>query len=257
MTNRPLAILTGASAGIGTALARVMAADGYDLLLVARRADRLAALAAELPGTHATLPLDLTRDDAGETLARHVEALDRPVDVLVNNAGFGDAGPFAETDLAPQLGMVDLNIRALVELTHRLLPGMLQRGHGGIINIASTAAFQPGPNMAVYYASKAFVLSFSEALYEECRPSGVTVCAICPGPTDSEFGEISGLAKHRVFKTVKRMTSEAVAEIGWRGFKKRRRVVITGTTNRLVAGVAKASPHRVVLPVVKHLQTRD
>lgn len=254
MTDRPLVLLTGASAGIGEALAHVIAADGHDLLLVARRQDRLDSLAAALPTTAHTLSLDLQAADAGDRLEAAVATLGRPVDVLVNNAGFGASGLFADAERDRLVGMVDLNVRALVDLTHRFLPGMIARGRGGVLNVASTAAFQPGPRFAVYYATKAFVLSLSEALAEETRGTGVTVTALCPGPTTSEFGAIAGMDRTRLFRYGRKMTAEAVAAKGWSAFRSGRRVVITGTANRLVAASAKVMPHRLLLPVVSMLQ---
>jgi hypothetical protein len=150
--------------------------------------------------------------------------------------------------------MVDLNVRALVDLSHRLLPGMLARGRGGILNVASTAAFQPGPEMAVYYASKTFVLSFSEALWEEARREGVTVCALCPGPTVSEFGAVSGLDRRLLFRLARKMPAAEVADRGWRGFRAGRRVVVTGLQNRLTAATVGLVPRRVLLPVIRRLQ---
>ncbi|MCF3933608.1 SDR family oxidoreductase [Acuticoccus sp. M5D2P5] len=254
-TQRPLVLVTGASSGIGEAFAKIIAADGCDLLLVARRTERLDALKAEIGGETHTLPLDITAPGAGDELDAELARLGRPVDILVNNAGFGKAGPFAGSDRADQLGMVDLNVRALVDLTHRYLPGMVERRTGGVLNVASTAAFQPGPNVAVYYASKAFVLSFSEALSEEVRGSGVTISALCPGPTHSEFGAISGMATHRVFRPSFLKTSEAVARQGWAGFRAGRRVVVTGALNKMTAAGGRVLPKGVVLRMVKRLQT--
>lgn len=250
-----LALLTGASAGIGEALAHRIAADGYDLVLVARRAERLEALAAALPTAAHPVPLDLTEPDAGERLAARLAGLGRPVDVLVNNAGFGGSAPFREIERERQLAMIDLNIRALVELTHRFLPAMLTARSGGVLNVASTAAFQPGPGMAVYYASKAFVLSFSEALWQECRGTGVTISALCPGPTQSEFTAVAGMERSRLFRYAQRMGPQEVAQVGWRGFKAGRRVVIPGTMNKLTAAASRITPHRVLLPVVRLLQS--
>lgn len=254
MNERPLVLLTGASAGIGAALAQVIAADGHDLVLVARRQDRLDALAAALPTTAHTVALDLQAADAGDRLEAAVAGIGRPVDVLVNNAGFGASGLFADAERERLLGMVDLNVRALVDLTHRFLPGMIARGRGGVLNVASTAAFQPGPRFAVYYASKAFVLSFSEALTEETRGTGVTVTALCPGPTTSEFGAIAGMNRTLLFRYGRRMTAEAVAARGWSAFRSGKRVVITGASNRLTAATAKVMPHRLLLPIVSMLQ---
>ncbi|WP_108658412.1 SDR family NAD(P)-dependent oxidoreductase [Acuticoccus kandeliae] len=254
-TQRPLVLVTGASAGIGESFARTIAADGCDLLLVARRVDRLEALKASLGVETHVMALDLTEAGAADALVAETERLGRPVDVLVNNAGFGKAGLFAGSDRAAQLGMIDLNVRALVDLSHRFLPQMISRGTGGILNIASTAAFQPGPGVAVYYASKAFVLSFSEALSEETRGTGVTVSALCPGPTRSEFGEISGMATHQVFRPAFMMTADKVAEIGWKGFRAGKRVIVAGGLNRMSAAGGKMLPHRLLLPIVKRLQT--
>jgi len=251
---RPLVLVTGASSGIGEALARRIARDGHPLLLVARRKEKLDVLAADLPVETLTLALDLMDAEAGERVVAAVEESGRPLGVLVNNAGFGDTGDFAETDRRKQVGMVDLNVRALVDLTHRFLPGLLARRSGGILNLSSTAAYQPGPGMAVYYASKSFVLSFSEALSEEVRGSGVTVTALCPGPTTTEFGAVSGMDRSRIFRLARHMTAEDVAEIGWRGFLGGRRTVVTGFQNRLTAASAPFVPKRILLPVVKRLQ---
>jgi hypothetical protein len=256
MTTRPpLALVTGASAGIGEALARRIAGDGYDLVLVARRKDRLEALAADLPVTAHPVALDLGERDAGKTLADEIAALGRGVDVLVNNAGFGHTGAFAQSDAARQTGMVDLNVRALVDLSHRVLPGMIERGTGGILNVASTAAFQPGPMMAVYYASKSFVLSFSEALSEEVRGSGVTICALCPGPTRSEFGAVSGLDRVPLFARASKASAADVADAGWTGFRDGRRVVIPGVQNKLSAVGAPLLPRPLLLRLVRRLQS--
>ncbi|RAI03686.1 short-chain dehydrogenase [Acuticoccus sediminis] len=250
-----LALVTGASSGIGEALAQRIAADGVDLILVARREDRLRALAAELPVETHVVPLDLTERGAPEALMAEVARYGRPVDVLVNNAGFGHAGPFAKSPLEPQLGMVDLNIRALVELSHRVLPLLIERRHGGIINVASTAAFLPGPGVSVYYASKAFVLSLSQALSEEVRGTGVTICALCPGPTHSEFGAVSGMDRSLLFRAMKRMPSSQVADIGWTSFKAGKRVVIPGWQNRISSVFSQHGPRRFLLPIVKRLQS--
>ncbi|WP_420391336.1 SDR family NAD(P)-dependent oxidoreductase [Acuticoccus sp.] len=251
---RPLALVTGASAGIGSALARRIAADGYDLVLVARREDRLRALADELPVEVIPVALDLTERDAPAALQGEVAALGRPLDVLVNNAGFGHAGPFAQAPLERQLGMIDLNVRTLVELTHRLLPAMVERSSGAVLNVASTAAYLPGPNVSVYYATKAFVLSFSEALWQELHGTGVTVTALCPGPTRSEFGSVSGMDRSFLFKNAKRMSAERVAAIGWRGTRAGRRVVVPGLMNKVGAVVTTLMPSRLLLPIVERVQ---
>lgn len=253
-TQRPLAVITGASAGIGIDLAREAAADGFDTLLIARRADRLAAVGETLPTTTNVMALDLAEPGAGAAVVRHLSDLGRRADVLVNNAGFGTTGAFAEADGAQQTKMVDLNVRAVVDLSHALLPGMLERNNGGILNVASTAAFLPGPGSAVYYATKAFVLSFSEALTQECAGTNVRVTALCPGPTKSEFAERSGMDRRRLFKMARLMSSETVARTGWRAFRNGKRVIITGNSNRLSAAGGKLMPHRLLLPVVAYLQ---
>ena len=257
MNERPLAIVTGASAGIGEALACEAAADGHDLLLVARRRDRLEALAAELKPTTTchVLTLDLAERDAGERLVALLQTEGLSADVLVNNAGYGRSGRFVEGERERELGMIDLNVRALVDLTHRLLPGMLERGSGGILNVASTAAFLPGPKLAVYYASKAFVLSFSEALWQETRGTGISVSALCPGPTTSEFGGVAGMDRSRLFKSAPKMSAEDVARIGWQGFRKGKRVVVPGLTNKVGALLSRLGPRTLTLPMVSFLQS--
>jgi len=256
---KPIAVVTGASSGIGEALARRIAADGHPLVLVARRQERLDTLAAALSVETHTVALDLTEASAGARLAETLAALGLRPEILVNNAGFGELRAFAQTQHANQLSMVDLNVRAVVDLTHRFLPGMLESGRGGVLNVASTAAFQPGPGMAVYYASKAFVLSFSEALSEEVRESGVTVTALCPGPTATEFGSISGMAKSRIFRAAHRvsMSAEGVADHGWRGFLAGRRVVVPGLSNKTTAAGTRFVPRALLLPFVKRLQRTD
>jgi hypothetical protein len=201
--------------------------------------------------------LDLADPTAGDALDEALAALGRRPEILVNNAGFGDTSLFAGAAREKQTAMVDLNVRALVDLTHRALPHMLERGRGGILNVSSTAAFQPGPGMAVYYASKSFVLSFSEALWEEVRGRGVTVTALCPGPTRSEFGEVSGMANSRIFRLARHMSAQEVADAGWRGFLAGRRVVVTGLQNKTTAAAARFVPHRILLPVVRRLQSTD
>lgn len=254
MSEKPIAILTGASSGIGEALAHEIAADGYRLVLVARRVDRLEALAAKLPAPCDVLGADLTDPGDIDRLVAFVADIGAPA-LLVNNAGVGQSGPFADGDLARSLTVIDLNIRALVALTRHVLPGMLARGKGGILNVASTAAFQPGPNASIYYASKAFVLSFSEALSEECRGRGVTVTALCPGPTETEFFEAAGMNNVVLRKLSKAMPADVVARTGWRAFKRGKRVIIPGVRNKAAAFVSRLTPHRLLLPVVKRLQS--
>jgi uncharacterized protein len=256
---RQTALVTGASVGIGVDLAECFAKDGYDLILAARSETALKEVAdrlAEKHGVRATaIAVDLAVAGGGEKLAAAIAARGLSVDVLVNNAGYGIAGGFAGTDRASQLGMIDLNVRALVELTHIYWPRMLAQKRGGVLNVASTAAFQPGPLMAVYYASKAFVLSFSEALWKEGEAAGVHVSCLCPGPTVSKFRERAGTGRTRLARMGAPMSSVAVAEMGYRAWQKNRRVIVTGARNALVAGLVKFLPKRTVLAMVYRLQS--
>ena len=257
---RQTALVTGASGGIGLALARRLAAGGFDLVLTARSAGKLAELAIELSTRHGArvhvIARDLALPEAPAAIAAELAAEGMAVDVLVNNAGYGTYGPFAESDLGAELGMLQLNIVALTHLTGLFLPPMLARRRGRILNVASTAAFQPGPLMAVYYASKAYVLSFSEAIAEELRGSGVTVTALCPGPTASGFQERAAMEESRLVAGKAMMGAEEVAEAGYRGLLAGRRVVIPGWTNRLLAQAYRVSPRRMTTAVVRKMQER-
>jgi len=249
----PNALVTGASSGIGLELARQLARDGYQMVLVARGADRLERVAADLTRTHGVgttvLALDLADPAAPATLAAELERRAITVDVLVNNAGVGGYGPFAQSDLGRDLAMVRLNVESLMAVTRLLLPGMLARRRGRIANLASTAAFQPGPNMAVYYASKAFVLSFSEALAHELAGTGVTVTAVCPGPTLTGFQDASGLTGRKI-PTPILVSVERVAAVAYRGMMRGKRVVVPGLGNKVLAVGARLGPRRVVTAVV-------
>jgi len=198
------ALVTGASSGIGLELARLFAAGGYGLVLVARSGGKLEELANELRNRHGVdvrvMAIDLARPESSEELVRELEQAGVAVDVLVNNAGFATFGPFAETHLRAELEELQLNVVTLTHLTKKLLPGMLARRRGGVLNVASTAAFQPGPLMAVYYASKAYVLSFTEALAEELRGTGVTISALCPGPTVTGFQKRAAMEDSGLFR---------------------------------------------------------
>lgn len=253
------ALITGASMGIGVDLAECFAQDGYDLILTARSADALQQVATRLAanyGIKATpIALDLGVPDGGAELARAIAEQGLRVDVLVNNAGFGHAASFAESPAETQLGMVDLNIRALVELTHIYWKDMLASGRGGVLNVASTAAFQPGPLMAVYYASKAFVLSFTEALWEEASGTGVSVSCLCPGATASNFRARSGTGEKRLARVAKSMSSAEVARSGYDGFQRNKRVVITGLRNAIGARAVPFIPRGRVLKIVRGLQS--
>ena len=224
-----VALITGASAGLGVDFARQLSVTGHRLVLVARRLDRLEALAAEL-GNARAVECDLSQAGAAVTLMADLAAHGEHVALLVNNAGFGLTGRFAELDGARLRQMIDLNCGALTELAHAVLPGMTERKTGAILNVASTAAFQPGPGMAVYFATKAYVLSLSEALHEEVRGHGVTVTALCPGPTATEFGKVAGFGGNPLIDKLS-AGSPAVVAAGISALRKRRAVVIPGVLN--------------------------
>ena len=250
---RPMALVTGASAGIGKELARVLAAD-HDLILSARRADELHALAAELKphaGCH-VIPADLADPAGPAKLADAITAAGLTVDVLVNNAGFGDHGLFVAADQAKLLRMIQVNVTALTELTGRLVPGMVQRGRGKVLNVGSVAGFQPGPLMAVYYATKAYANSLSEALSNELAGTGVTVTCLAPGPTASEFRSVAGITKG--FSVAQGMTARAVAEAGVAGMKAGRRMVVPGFRNRLLLSAERFLPRGAVIRAVRWMQ---
>jgi uncharacterized protein len=255
----PLALITGASGGIGEALAFEFARHGYDVALAARNADRLSEVAAHLAGegakTH-VIPVDLGGPGGAKDLLTALNDLHLEVDVLVNNAGFGDMDPVAGADCAKLVSMVDLNIRTLTELTCALLPHMVARRRGGVLNVASTAAFMPGPNMAVYYASKAYVLSFTRALYSELKNSGVHACALCPGPVKSGFQEASAMKGSLLLKLSPMMTPKAVARAGYRAFARSKRECVPGFANKVLAASPRLTPTAMSMALIKKLQTQ-
>jgi len=245
----PIVLITGASAGLGVDFARQMSAEGSRLVLVARRAERLEALAAEL-GNARAVALDLSEAGAAERLLANLADHGEHVDCLINNAGFGAGGDVATIGAARQRQMIDLNCGLLTELTALVLPGMIERGRGGILNVASTAAFQPGPGAAVYYATKAFVLSFTEALHEEVAGTGVHVTALCPGPTKTEFFEVAAYGdSSRLEKFA--MSSAPVVAAGLAGLARNQTVVIPGTVNKLGAQGHRLLPRAVLRKVAK------
>lgn len=234
---RPVTLITGASAGIGAEFARQCAARGEALALVARRRDRLEALKAELGGDVHIFAADLSPPGAAQSLIAEVEAEGLSVATLINNAGFGLAGKFANLPLGRQSEMIDLNVRALVELCHLVLPAMRAAGKGAILNVASTAAFQAGPNMAVYYATKAFVLSFTEALHHELKGTGIRVSALCPGPTHSEFSDVAD--SHSPTLERMKMPAAPVVSAGLAGLDANKAVVIPGFKNKVGAQASR------------------
>jgi hypothetical protein len=252
------ALITGASSGIGLELAKLFARDRYNLILVARESDRLRRAAEDVARMSGNAPRVLARDlaDPRAPSAIHAELADTPVDYLVNNAGFGLGGLFAQTDRQTELDMIQVNVTSLVDLSKLFLPEMLARKAGRIMNVASTAAFQPGPLMAVYYASKAFVLSFSEAISEELVGSGVTVTALCPGPTASDFQRRAAIENVKLVKnkSMGMMTSEEVARIGYRGMMEGKVIVIPGFLNKLGVQSLRLGPRAIIRKAAKKLQ---
>jgi len=249
-------LITGASSGIGAALAKRFAAAGHPLILTARRKPELDALAASLAVTCEVIVCDLAAPDGAATLAAELRSRNLTVDVLVNNAGFGQYGEFAGGDPVHLMNMMQVNIVALTQLTRLLLPAMIERKQGRILNVASIAAFMPGPLMAVYYASKAYVLSFSEGLRWELRGSGVTVTCLCPGPTTTEFVARAKLGASKLFDSPGVMTVEPVADAAYRGLMRGKPIVVPGFKNRLVTMAAKWLPRGIMLRIVASIQAR-
>ena len=241
---KKIALITGASAGLGVEFARQLSKRGHRLVLAARRRDRLDALAKEL-GNARAVAIDLSKANSAAKLMADVEAAGEEVEILVNNAGFGLIGRFAELDPKRERQMIDLNVGALADLCRAVAPGMIERKSGAILNVASTAAFQPGPKMAVYFATKAFVLSFTEALHEELKPQGIKVTCLCPGPTRTEFGDVAGFGGNGAFDKVA-MEAGEVVEAGLNGMDRNRAVVVPGLINKIVAASTRFAPRSVV-----------
>ena len=247
------ALITGASSGIGYALANVFAREGYNLILVARSADKLNALQKQLTAQHnisaVVLPFDLTEIEAPRQLFEQVQAQNLTVDVLVNCAGYGDYGEFSNSDWPKQQGIIFLNIHALTYLCRLCLPGMIERGQGKILNVASTAAFQPGPRVSIYFASKAYVLSLGEAIATELEDTGVTVTTLCPGPTRTAFIQTANFDQIAVAEndSLDAMPSaEAVAEYGYKAMKKGKVVAVHGLFNKFLAFSVRFAPRGLI-----------
>ena len=245
-------LITGASGGIGYELAKLFARDRHNLILVARSADKLAQVAKEMEGMGVrvkTVPLDLAGSPARKFLFDQMEREGVAVDILINNAGFGAYGEFTAMSESEILGQISLNITALTELTHLFLPPMIERRFGRIMNVASTAGFQPGPLMAVYYATKAYVISFSEAIANELQNSGVTVTCLCPGATETGFAKRAGNDKTRIFKRAGVMPADKVALDGYRAVMEGRTLAISGAQNWLVAQSTRFAPRKLVTAI--------
>ena len=258
MALRPITLITGASSGIGRELARVFVRNGHDLALVARRKERLEALATEIETAHARRPIVIVADlEKPEGLSIITDALGSAgvePQYLVNNAGFGLLGRADAGDRKAQLAMIDLNMRALTALSLAFIPA-LERHQGGILNVGSMAGFLPGPGMAVYYASKAYVRSFSDALHHELKPRGIRVINLAPGPVPTEFGERAG---SKSINTPSLLTHKAeyVAELGYRGLMDGKRLVVPGRLNRAVVGLVSFVPRGLLLKVMDRRQSR-
>lgn len=250
------ALITGASSGIGLELARLFAADKSNLVLVARSQDKLKVLAEELrhDGVEVVvMPMDLTDPNAPQVIFDQLADARITIDVVVNNAGFGAMGTIARISLQQQLEMIQVNVAALTHLTRLFLPGMIERRRGGILNVGSTAGFQPGPNMAIYYATKAFVLSFTEALAEELIGSGVTATCLAPGATATGFSTAAHMEDALLFR-LGTMDAKTVAKLGYRGFRRGQVTVIPGLKNRIGAFAVRLAPRILVRKLVKRLQ---
>ncbi|WP_338780729.1 SDR family oxidoreductase [Metabacillus sp. FJAT-52054] len=253
-------LITGASGGIGMELAKIAAGKGYSLILAARNEKKLLELKAELESKHGISVVihqaDLSKPEEITKMAEELKIKKLKVSYLINNAGFGLFGEFLETDLDAELNMIDLNIRSLTHLTKLFLPDMTERNEGGILNIASTAAFQPGPLMAVYYATKAYVLSFTEALENELKDTNIRVSALCPGPTDTGFSERADLGKSKLFNNGV-MRADQAAQAGFDGWMKGKTVIVPGLQNKILAGSVRFMPRKMITSIVRSVQGKN
>src|SRR6478672_5096157 len=259
MTNpRPITLITGASAGIGVALARVFSRHGHELALVARREDRLQDLADEIAATGARRPIvvacDLSETGAARQIGDALASQGAEPQFVVNNAGFGLVGLATARDRGEQLQMIDLNVRALTELSIAFVDS-LARHRGGLLNVGSMARFLPGPGMAVYYATKAYVLSFTEALHSELAPRGIKVAVLCPGPVATEFAERAGI-RDGLAPSILTQSADVVAEAGYRGLMAGHRTIVPGLINKLVTVLIRMIPRSWLLRLVDRRQSR-
>ena len=249
-------LITGASSGIGLELAKVFAQHGHPVVLVARSTEKLEQLARELRFNSnvraEVIAVDLIRPGAPDQIIEALRRRNLTVDILVNNAGFGERGPYAELDMRRQLDMIQVNITAVAHLTRLVLPGMIQRNTGGILNVASTAAFQAGPNMAMYYATKAFVLSFTEALHEEVSGTHLRVTCLCPGPTQTGFFANAHMKGVNLFK-MGAQSAGAVAQVGYAAFDRNQAIVISGLKNKIAAFTTRLAPRAITRKIAMML----
>ena len=257
MKSRKTALITGASSGIGLELARVFAKNQIDLVITARSEGKLAEIKKELEQDHGIrvkiIPANLSEYENAEDIYRIIKEKNIEVEYLVNNAGFGDYGNFHESDWTKQEAMINLNITSLTYLTHLFLKDMVRRKCGRILNVASTAAFQPGPLLSVYYATKAFVLHFSEAIANELQGTGITVTTLCPGPTQSSFADTANMGNSALFKR-KLPTSREVAEYGFKAMIAGKTVAIHGTQNKILRQAGRFAPRKVMTAIVRKIQ---
>ena len=255
---KPVALITGASGGIGLELAKECARHGHDVVLVARRQDALEAAAAMIEGEYdvraTVIPSDLGEPDAPPELYAQTVAQGIEIGILINNAGFGLGGEFLETDIEREIEMIHVNVIALTHLTKLFAPAMVKRRSGRIMNVASTAAFQPGPLMAVYYATKAYVLSFSEAIAEEVRKTGVTVTALCPGATATDFADTAQVGNSRLFQKLGVASADDVARAGYKAMMRGQRVAIPGWRDKLMVQSERIAPRRLVTALARMAQ---
>ncbi|OUL18461.1 SDR family oxidoreductase [Nostoc sp. 106C] len=251
------ALITGASSGIGYQLAYIFARNRYNLVLVDKKEEKLNEMADEFPQKFdifvKIFAKDLSIPTSPEEIFRDLQKASIKVDVLVNNAGFGTYGVFAETDLTTELNMLQVNIVSLTHLTKLFLKDMVEQGYGKILNVASVAAFQPGPLMAVYFATKAYVLSFSEAIANELEGTGITVTALCPGPTATEFQQAAAMKDSKISSVSRMMDTETVAKIGYRSLMANKTVVVPGLRNKILAESVRFTPRSLVTKVVKSM----
>jgi hypothetical protein len=256
---QPAIVVTGASSGLGVEFAGLAAQEGAKVVLIARSVPALAALAVQIDPTGSScvvLGCDLSRPQAGETIARELEARGLYCDILVNNAGFGLFGDACELDRETQLGIIGVNMRAATELTLRFLPAMVARGRGHVLNVGSVASFVSGPRMAVYFATKAYLLSFSQALTQELKGSGVTMTCLCPGPLKTPFLALAGADRTALFKGLRKLGAAQVARAGWDAMKAGQTLCVPGIANRITVAATRFLPRAMLLAIVGRLQRR-